>query len=153
MKGLGARGRIRAGGGERGFTLVELLVVLVIVGLAATAVVLSVPPPGGSLAGEAERLAARAKAARDSALVEARAAALEVGPAGYRLERRERGEWRVLSDHEWSEGTAPELADGAAARTVFDPTGLADPLRLTLRRRDQRIAVEIGHDGTIAIRR
>ena len=40
---------------QDGFTLVELMVVLVIIGLAAAAVVLAVPEAGGSLAGEAER--------------------------------------------------------------------------------------------------
>ena len=74
--------------GERGFTLVELMVVLVIIGLATAAVMLAIPDQGGSLQAEAERFAARAKAARDSAIVESRPAALIVGPAGYDVARR-----------------------------------------------------------------
>src|SRR6185503_13288799 len=67
----------------KGFTLVELMVVLVIIGLAAAAVVIAVPEPGGSLAGEAERFAARVKAARDTAILESRAMAVQIGRGGY----------------------------------------------------------------------
>src|SRR5688572_22965984 len=77
--------------GERGFTLVELIVVIVIIGLAAAAVVLAVPEQGGSLQAEAERFAARAKAARDSAIVESRPVLLTVGPGGYDVARRTGG--------------------------------------------------------------
>src|SRR3954464_6125538 len=40
-----------------GFTLVELMVVLVIIGLASAAVILTLPERGGSLFAEAERFA------------------------------------------------------------------------------------------------
>ena len=71
---------MRAEKKESGFTLVELLVVLVIIGLAAAAVVLAIPDPEGSLQTEAERFAARAKAARDLAIVESRPALLRIDP-------------------------------------------------------------------------
>src|SRR6185503_10002070 len=68
---------------RKGFTLVELMVVIVIVGLAAAAVVLALPERGGSLHAEAERFAARAKAARDDAILDSRAASVAIGPCGY----------------------------------------------------------------------
>lgn len=141
--------------GQRGFTLIELLVVLTIIGIASAAVVIAVPDPEGSLVSEAERFAARAKAARDSALLDSRAVALEVAPEGYWVERRRESAWEPGVRWSWSEGTSPAFAAAAerGARTVFDPTGLADPLSLSLHRRGERVAVEIGHDGTIAIRR
>ena len=46
---------------------------------------LAMPEQGGSLQSEAERFAARAKAARDSAIVESRPVALTVGPGGYEV--------------------------------------------------------------------
>ncbi|HEV2817321.1 MAG TPA: GspH/FimT family pseudopilin [Allosphingosinicella sp.] len=126
-----------------GFTLVELMVVIVIIGLAAAAVVLTLPERGGSLRAEAERFAARAKAARDDAILDSRAASVAVGPGGYDVVRR-----RGAEHYDWAEGTRAELA----GRIRFDPTGLAEPARLSLRRGDHRAAVDIGEDGEIRVR-
>ena len=62
--GTADRGRLRRGK-ARGFTLVELMVVLTILALAATAVVLTIPGEERSVRSEADRLAARLAAARD----------------------------------------------------------------------------------------
>lgn len=133
---------------EAGFTLVELMVVIVIIALATATVVLVMPETGGSLQSEAERFAARAKAARDGAIVESRAAALDVGAGGYDVSRRVDGEWQPTGHYDWVEGTAVE-----GGRTRFDTTGLAEPLYVTLRRGERRVAVEIRTDGTIHVRR
>ena len=67
---------------EHGFTLVEMMVVLVIIGLASATVLLAMPDPRGDLRGDGERFAARAKAAQDSAIIEAREMALWVTGSG-----------------------------------------------------------------------
>ena len=133
-----------------GFSFVELMVVIAIIGLAATAVILAVPDPGGSIQSEAERFAARAKAARDSAIVEARPVALTLDSEGYAVSRRTRGEWRTTARYEWSDGTA---AEAATARTRFDSTGSAEPLSLTLRRGERAVAVDVAADGSVHVRR
>lgn len=133
---------------ESGFTLIELMVVLVIIGLASAAVVLAMPETGGSLESEAERFAARAKAARDGAIVEARAASLQVDAAGYDMFRRADGAWQPVAQYEWVQGT--EVQGG---ETRFDPTGIADPLSVVLRRNGRQVAVDINGDGTIHVRR
>jgi general secretion pathway protein H len=138
---------------RNGFTLVELMVVLVIIGLAATAVVLAVPERGGSLLAEAERFAARAKAARDAAIVEARPIALTIDAGGYAFARRRGGEWRPGPRHDWGEGTVAETSGAPATGTHFDSTGLAEPLTLTLRRGDREAAVRIGADGNVRVQR
>ena len=135
-----------------GFTLVELMVVLVIIGLASAAVVLALPGTNASLAGEAERFAARAKAARDAAIVEGRPIRLAVDGAGYRVEHRRGGEWRIQAEHGWTEGTQVQpVSDASAFR--FDATGVAEPGTLRLARDGHRVDVEIGHDGAIQIHR
>lgn len=144
-----ARGRR----GGAGFTLVEMMVVLVIVGLLAAAAVLAMPEPGGALRVEAETFAARAKAAQETALVESRATALQVGPGGYALARSRGGSWQEIGRFAWQEGTQPDLAVGQELRTVFDATGSADPLELTLRRDERRVRIEISGDGEIQIQR
>lgn len=138
---------------ESGFTFVELMVTIVIVGLAAAAVVLAIPEPGGSLQAEAERFAARAKAARDSAIVESRPVALEIGPGGYAVAKRVRGQWRPAGDYRWSEGTRAEAGGAAEGGTRFDSTGMAEPLDVILRRGERRIAVQVGADGNVHVRR
>lgn len=133
---------------ETGFTLVELMVVIVIIGLMASVVVLAMPDPGGGVAAEAERFAARAKAARDLAIVEARPAMIAVDAGGYQVSRRVRGQWRPGERYDWQAGTA---AAGGATR--FDSTGLAQPATLVLSRGGREARVEIRGDGTVHVQR
>ena len=143
----------KKGRDQSGFTFVELMVTIVIIGLAATAIVVAIPGPGGSLQAEAERFAARAKAARDSAIVEARAVALEIGPGGYAVSRRVRGQWQPAGEFPWAQGTRAEVGGAAGGGTRFDSTGMAEPLYVTLRRGERRVAVQVGADGNVHVRR
>ncbi|WP_114951995.1 GspH/FimT family pseudopilin [Sphingosinicella terrae] len=144
-----SRRRVRPG--TAGFTMVELMVVIVIIGLAAAAVVLAMPDPGGSLRSEAERFAARAKAARDTAIVEARPTLLRIDSAGYALARRGGGTWRESDRWSWVEGTSVMASGSGEGGIRFDSTGLAQPAQITLSRRDRRVGVAIGQDGEIHV--
>ena len=138
---------------QQGFTLVELMVVLVILGLAAGAVMLAMPEAGGSLSSEAERFAARAKTARDTAILESRAVALQIGRGGYEVARREGGVWRTEALYDWVERTTPDVGGNGEASIRFDSTGFSEPARVTLRRGDQRVAIDIGGDGGVRVAR
>lgn len=143
------------GSNSRGFTLVELMVVVAILGLTTAAAVLAMPDPRGELRFDAERFAARARAARDAAVVEARDMALVVRPDGYAFERYEHGRWRGLADkpfapESWSGGTTATLG-GGAARLTFDTTGTATPLDVTLVRASQHVRIHLDADGSIDV--
>jgi general secretion pathway protein H len=140
---------------EHGFTLIELLIVLTIIGLMSAAVVLAMPEGRGSLIGEAERFAARAHAAQEQAVLDARAISIRVTSAGYGFDRREKDEWKPIdrkpfTDQAWSEGTRAGVGAGAQ-RIVFDSTGTSEPMRLLLVREDEQVVVEIRPGGKIHV--
>ncbi len=143
---------------EHGFTLVELMVVLAIIGLVSGAVVLAMPDPRGDLRADAERFAARAHAAQDKAVIEARAIALLVSSDGYGFERRDHGTWRPLTEkpfeqRRWAKGATALVGEAGQARALFDPTGEVEPMNVTLVRDGAQVRVAIGADGAVNVAR
>ena len=140
-----------------GFTLVELLVVLVIVGLLSAAVVIAMPDPRGALRAEALRFAARADAARERAMMDNRPVALVLKDGGYGFERRTGGEWRPVGEkpfieQSWSQGLRASMASGES-RIVFDSTGFAEPARVRLERGREVAEVEVADGGRVHVLR
>lgn len=147
---------------DAGVTLVEMLVVLAIIGVAAGAIGLSVAP--GDRAGRAEaeavRLAASLRVAVDGALLSGQPAALIWTDQGYRFQL-----WS-LSGQTWRDGEsirafAPPLAmtrrDGApAAPVLIDPAGTGGLVEFALHgkgapwlvRFDGFSAVAVPEDGS-----
>jgi general secretion pathway protein H len=139
-----------------GFTLVELMVVMVIVGLASAAVVLALPRRSDTARGEARTLAARLVAARDLAIIGGRDVAVTIDAKGYRISQRHRDGWhaaegRALQPHLWPEALAvtTEIADGDALR--FDTTGLATPAKVRIDSDGSSIGISIDSIGRVAI--
>lgn len=162
--------RLRISAREAGFSLVEMMVVLFVMGLLAGVVVLSLPGDARVLRDEAERFAARTVAARDEAISGARPVAVVVGRAGYYFEQRRDGGWLPLDPARfglvaWQEGTTASVAGavgeggqpGAPAmperqRLVFDPVGLASSeARVRLERGSGALAVSVARDGTVKL--
>jgi general secretion pathway protein H len=139
---------------EAGFTLVELMVVLAIMALAAAAVVLTLPRGDHALRDEADRLAARLAAVRDVGVVEGYATAAVIGPTGYAFERRVRGQWqgmqgRAFAAHDWPRSL---LLSGAAGprRISFSRLGTsARAERLVLQSGDAQEVIHITANGDI----
>lgn len=114
---------------QRGFTLVELMVVLAVLALAATVVVLTIPGSNARVSNEADRLAVRIASLRDLAIVEGRPMAVVVSPSGYAFERHGADGWsalpgRAYARRDWPTGIRlTQPADGAPLRVTFDNIG------------------------------
>ncbi|CAM3226644.1 hypothetical protein SPAN111604_11565 [Sphingomonas antarctica] len=137
---------------ETGFTLIELMVVLVIVALASAAVVTALPSGAAGLRQEATAFAARAVAARNAAIVSGRPARVTADGAGYRVEERRGGRWlpwggKAGRPVAWERDTRAT----AAVTVAFDSTGLSDPATLRLQRAGRAIAVQVSADGTVRV--
>jgi general secretion pathway protein H len=149
--------KIERRSGESGFTLVELMIVIAILGLAATAVVLTLPGEERTVRSEADRLAARLAAARDVAVIEGHSIAVNFAPSGYGFERRIDGAWqplpgRAFEHRSWPNGIRFVAGDGqAAARVRFDRIGTSPtPQAVVLSGGDAREIVRISAMGEVS---
>ena len=135
-----------------GFTLVELMVTVAVVGLAAGAVVLSAQPTQPSAVRTAERFAARLAEARSEAILSNRPVAVTVGEDGYRFSVMQGRAWiaapRPLNDQVWDEGV---MSPGAAERWTFDPTGAVEPASRGLSRDGRTAVVLIDEAGQVRV--
>lgn len=143
---------------DGGFTLVELMIVITIIGLASAVTVWAMPDPRGRVADEAARFALRTRAAHDEAIVAARPVSVWVSAGGYGFDQRLAGSWTAMTEkplrvERWMEGTRAAVPDlSGRVRVTFDPTGLADrPLDVRLQRRGAAATVRIGADGSVAV--
>lgn len=138
-----------------GFTLVELMMVVAIIGLAAGAVVLSVPDPRPSVGMDAERFAARLVRAREEAILTNRAVAVDADAAGYAFTSFDGARWSPLIDgpfgpEAWTPDTTVAARDGEP-RVLFDPTGAAEPVTLAVSRDGQGVVVSVDGAGEVRI--
>ncbi|MBL0924040.1 MAG: GspH/FimT family pseudopilin [Sphingomonadaceae bacterium] len=144
---------------ERGFTLVELMVVIFIIGLASAAVVMTARSPDGGARNEAEQLAARIAALRDQAILQSRTMAIWIRPSGYGFETRFRGSWTPLSQapfttSNWRRGTSVEMAGARQTRVAFDSTGLpSTTATISIKRGDGVARVNLSATGDVRVAR
>ncbi|WP_201154102.1 type II secretion system minor pseudopilin GspH [Rhodothalassium salexigens] len=179
MAGPGPTGLTPAGpGGARrdhaaGFSLVEFMIVLVILGLVSGAVALTLPPGRASLADEAGRLVARLSRAGDEAVISGAALGVRVDAHGYGFWRRRQGQWLaftgegLFAPQAWHAGTQADLveaggwfaldivadADPRATPPAirFYPDGTATAFTLRLSRRSQDLVIEGDPAGAIRV--
>ena len=157
MRIFAAKAKAHARRDANGFTLVELMVVLAIMALAATAVVLTIPGDERSVRSEADRLAARLAGARDIAVIEGGSVAVNFAPSGYGFERRIAGAWQPLPapsfpQRNWPGDVRFSAGDGqGAARILFDRVGTSPtPQAVVLSGGDAREIVRVSATGEVS---
>jgi len=124
----------RARGSASGFTLVEILVVMVIIGITlGLATLNAIPSPRQDLENEAKRLALLLQLARDEAIVRNRLVAFEANGERYRF--------MVRNETGWEPVTRDDLLrergfKNPPLRLLLDPAGTGGPdlLRITFGR-------------------
>jgi general secretion pathway protein H len=145
----------------RGFTLLELLVVVVIAGLALGFVSFNaIPSERQALQGDAQRIALLMQLARDEAIVRNRPVAFEAESDRYRFLIREGSQWQSMSQDEMLRerqfkrapialSITPALAaDTNPLRIVFGREPVDKPFVLTLAAGEVSVAIRadgIGH--------
>lgn len=145
-------------GRESGFTLVEMMVVITIIGLAAAAIVLTLPAANGGARAEATRFAARVASLRDRAVIEGRGYGVWMTASGYGFERRAGDRWAQVEDGrlsraDWRSGTAATVNGQPQGRVSFDRVGLPDrPATLSLQTGGDTATVTIDAAGEVSVR-
>lgn len=142
-----------------GFTLVELLVVLVVVALAGAAVMLTAPGDGDALAHEADTLAARLLRAREEAVLTGRGVQVRVGTAGYDYVRQDFDAWQPLREGpfrpaRFAEGTRARISASSPRAQVtfaFDSIGGNRPQAIVLEHLERRVRVAIDATGEVTV--
>lgn len=139
---------------DEGFTLVEMLVVITVMALLATGVVLTLPTGGGAR-DAASRFAARAAAARDTAVLTGRPTGLWVSPSGYGFEQLREGQWQALDAKPFAQanwGRDVQASLSGQARVRFDSVGMPDrALDVGLSEDGQSSTVRIAPNGDVVV--
>ncbi|PPU77777.1 GspH/FimT family pseudopilin [Xanthomonas cucurbitae] len=143
--------------GVHGFTLLEVLAVLVITALASTLVVMTLPDTRRDLHDQADALASALVNARDEAILSLRMVEVIVDTGGYTFRRQARQQWVALDEKpfaatRWPAGVQAELPAGATQLSVrFDPTGAATPQRIALADGQQQLQVLVDAAGGVRV--
>lgn len=138
-----------------GFTLVEMMVVIFLLGLASAAVILTLPGSDSAARKEAERLAARIAAARDEAVLQSRPVAVWVRTSGYGFEQRLGGRWEPhpgtpFRPRNFSDGT--RIMGNNQQRIAFDATGLpSSAARIELANDQARARIVVTASGDVSL--
>ena len=93
---------------SKGFTLIEIMVVVVIVAILISAVTLSFPPVGDKLLKEnADRFSALITLAQDEAILQSNELAVEITPSGYSFYQNQNNSWQSFSDSPFTKRQLP----------------------------------------------
>ncbi|RRT99697.1 GspH/FimT family pseudopilin [Stenotrophomonas sp. 278] len=149
--------RVRRRPRMAGFSLLEVLLVMAIAGMATTAVLLTLPDGDAALHRQADTLGTHLRRAKEQAVLGGRSFRVDVDAAGYRFFRVDHGHWLPYHDgpfreRRWTDGVSPVGQDDEQ-RSVFrfDPIGMAEPEALVLHNGRQRVTVAVQRSGKVIL--
>lgn len=139
---------------ERGFTLVEVMVTLLLLGLVTGVALLTLPSGGADLPREAEQLGQRIRQAQREAILTNRAVEIIVAGTESRLRMRRAGRWEDITEgpfrpRVWPDGVNAAMAQGHGVR--FDPSGAAEPAVIRLSAGKRALDLRVDAQGQVAI--
>jgi len=103
---------------QKGFTLIEIMVVIVIVAVLMGAVTLSFPPAGDKLLKEStERFSALISLAQDESILQSAEISLEIDDKGYGFYKNENNSWTALSEAPFQKR---QLPGGMTSKLLLD---------------------------------
>lgn len=145
---------------ESGFTLVEILCVLVVIGLMSSVVVLSIPQPKSELDKQAARLSGQLNALAQDGMISGSVTAVGFSKEGYTLYEFENSEWAEKSEGEWQDSYRLTLTRASAKLDMpkttepiilFQPTGLSTPFELMLSDSETQYTLKTAGDGRVEL--
>jgi len=143
-----------------GFTLVEIMTVLVIIGLVTSVAILTMPTPKSGIEIQANKLTAELNALSQDGLISGRVNAVGFSKDGYTLYSYRDGQWEERLSDDWDDGyrlqytrneTAVDIPKTITPGILFQPTGLSTPFELTLSSRDITYAIKTEGNGRVEL--
>ncbi|MEP6342660.1 MAG: prepilin-type N-terminal cleavage/methylation domain-containing protein [Maricaulaceae bacterium] len=147
---------------EAGFSLLELLVVLVIIGLMSASVVLSMRAPAPTQESYQETLLGQLNQTSKAAIYTGRVHALSASEAGLHLMIYANREWVVQRDFTSNdiglgqlhiEGEKIDLPEEVAPLILFEPTGEITDFTLGLNGAGQDVVLTVSEAGALIFER
>jgi len=154
--------RLFASDQETGFTLVEVLAVLIIIGLMSSIVILSIPTPKSALEKQAQVMVGSLNQLAQNSIINGRVSAAGFSQSGYTLYEYDQDEWQELASDEWDEGyrlqykradTRLDIPKNASPSIVFEPTGLSTPFELAMSDNDIGYTLMTAGDGRVILQK
>lgn len=145
---------------EAGFTLVEILCVLVLIGAMSSVVILSIPQPKSALDTQAKQLTGELNALAQDGLISGSVNAAGFSEEGYTLYTFENSEWTERVSGEWQDSYRMSFTRGSAKldlpkktdpTIMFQPMGLSTPFELILSDSETKYALITSGDGRVEL--
>ena len=144
--------------GEAGFTLLEMMMVLLIIGLMSTGVLLAIPDKKPEAQNYVENLVRRLNQAAQNSMISGQPAGLGLTRDGYTLYSYDNEIWAAVHSQDWPENInlryekdnrRLELPKEALPVILFEPTGQSDIFALSLSQADKQFSLYSQGDSRI----